>query len=410
MHRRLVWVSIAAFTLVAAVTVGVIAVQSDPDPVRVAAVYNSSGGMKWLDLPGLEGFLLAADQINADGGVLGQMVEVVEVDGTTDTTELTRLVSELAEAGDVVAVGGVNDPIHAISPVRGALRRADGGLITFSHSEMALAVGEVTEASGIPFVTAGSTLTALPDLVGDDLFMLAASHDAHASAIADFASDELGAGSAWVLTDNGAQFATSLTESFQQRWRERGGEIIADDSYPPGVLDISSQISRLRELPEEPDLLVVSSLQNDGGYLTQQLREAGLSQPIMLADVVDPRYIVAMGGDMTDVYLSTHGSPVDPDEEVQDFVTAYQAKYGDVPESATAMLGYDTMRLIADAIGRAGSAERRLLSQTLAQTDGFAALTGRLSYPVGTHVPAKTITILRYQEGEPIIAAKIGPN
>lgn len=409
MKRRMTWLSLSVLAVAVAVTAVLVVGRGEPDPISVGAVYNSSGGMKWLDRPGVEGLLLAADQINQEGGVLGRTLEVVEVDGTTDTTEMTRLVSELASNEDIVAIAGVNDPIHAISPIRGALRRADGGLITFSHSEMALAVGKVTGPTGLPFVTAGSTLSSLPDEIGDDLFMVAATHDAQASSTADFAWDELGARRAWILTGNGRGFTASLAASFEQRWQELGGEVVGGDSYSPGELEISEQIGRLQGLAPEPDMILIASLQNDGGYLVKQLRESGLSQPILFADVVDPRYIVAMAGDMSDVYMSTHGSLVDPSEATRAFVAAYEDRYQHDPESATAMLGYDTMQLIADAIERAGSTERHEVSQSLAETHDFEALTGRLSY-TATRVPSKTITIMRYQDGAPLVATDIVPH
>ncbi|MGH8949860.1 MAG: ABC transporter substrate-binding protein [Acidimicrobiia bacterium] len=409
MKRRLIWISLAVLALAVTVTAVLVADREESEPITVGAVYNTSGGMKWLDQPGIEGLLLAANQINDEGGVLGRNLEVVEVDGTTDTTEMSRLVSGLASNDDIVAIAGVNDPIHAISPIRGALRRADGGLITFSHSEMALAVGRVTGPAGLPFVTAGSTLSSLPDEVGDDLFMVAATHDAEASAAADHAWEELGGRRAWILAGEGRDFAATLASSFQQRWSALGGEIVGTDSFLPGELQISEQIGRLQALPVEPDVIFIASLQNDGGYLVQQLRGAGLDQPILFADVVDPRYIAAMADDVSDVYMASHGTLVDSGDAIREFVAAYEAEYQHAPESATAMLGYDSMRLIADAVERAGSAERDQISQSLAATQDFDALTGLLSY-TSNGVPAKTITIMKYQDGAPVAATDIVPH
>ena len=410
MSRRLIWSSLIALAVVVAASAVLVAGRGEADPIRIGAIYNSSGGMKWLDQPGLEGLLLAAEQLNDGGGILGRDVEVVESDGTTDTTEITRLASELVGTEDIVAIAGVNDPIHAISPIRGALRRADGGLITFSHSEMALAVGEVTGPAGVPFVTAGSTLSSLPDEIGNDLFMVAATHDAQASAAADHAWDDLGGRRAWILAGEGQEFTATLASSFQQRWSELGGGIVGTDSFMPGELQISEQIGGLQDLTVEPDVILIASLQNDGGYLVKQLREAGLEQPILFADVVDSRYIVAMADDVSDVYVASHGSLVDSGDAVREFVAAYEAEYQHAPESATAMLGYDTMRLIADAIERAGSAERNLLSQSLAETHDFAALTGDLSFSKTGHLPSKTITVTRYENGAPIAGVVILPH
>ena len=410
MTRRIAWVSLVVVAVATAAIVVVTIGGGQASPIKIGVLYNSSGGMKWLDRPGLEGFRLAADQINAQGGVVGRQVEVVEMDGTTDTTEMTRLATRLVSRDDISAIAGVNEPLHAISPIRGALRRADGGLITFEHSEMALAVGEVTEAAEIPFVTAGSTLSTLPGLIGDDVFMVAATHDAQVAAAARYARDELGARRAWILVDEGHDFATSLAASFETHWQERGGEVVGTDSYPPGELDISAQIEGLQGLALQPEVILIASLQNEGGYLVKQLREAGVSQPILFADVVDPRYIVAMGGNLSDVFMATQGSLRTENEAVAEFIGAYQAKYQHAPESTTAMLGYDTMRLIADAIQRAGSPEPGRLSESLAETVDFAALTGNLSYPDPSHVPVKTVTILTYRDATPTVAAEIAPS
>ncbi len=89
MRRRTRWSALAAVGVVALATLALTAGGDEAEAIKVAAVYNTTGGMKWLDQPRLDGFLLAASQINSDGGVLGRRLEVVEVDGTTDTTVLT---------------------------------------------------------------------------------------------------------------------------------------------------------------------------------------------------------------------------------------------------------------------------------------------------------------------------------
>lgn len=407
--RHWVWLTTLVVGVVAVAALVLTVGPPQADPIKIAAIYNRTGGMKWLDLPGLEGFLLAAQQINADGGILGRKVEVVEADGTTDTTKIGHIASAFAANGDISAIGGVNDPVFAIAPIRGATRRADGGLISFAHSEMALAVGRATMASGIPFVTAGSTLSTLPDEVGEDLFMVAASHTAQAFAAADFARDELGAATVWIVTDQDRPFATELAMSFRQRWQTRGGATPVEDSYPAGEVDISAQIEKLERSNQAPEVIFVASLPNEGGYLIKQMRAAGMTQPIILADVVDARYIAAVADDTSNVFLATHGSLDDPAREIQDFVADYSITYGHRPASVTALLGFDTMRLIADAIERADSAEPDRISLSLARTRDFDALTGSMTYPTGVHVPDKAITIVELRDGQPVIAAVLDP-
>lgn len=399
--------SVLALALTATVVFGMLALGGESIPIRVGVIYNTSGGLKWLDEPGLQGALLAADQINESGGVLGRELEIVPADGTTDVVKMTDLASELVGREDIVAIAGINEPLHAVAPVRATIKRADGGFLTFAHSEIALAVGKVTQEANVPFVTAGSTLPGLPGQIGDDVFMVAATHQAGATAMARFAWDDLGAHRAWVLVDERSQYAGTMAAAFESTWGELGGEVIGDSYLPGAMIQIPDQIDRLEGLDSEPDVIFIASLQNDGGYLLDQLREAGVDLPVLFADVVDPRYIEAMRGDMKDVFMATHGSLIGDDEAIREFATAYEEAFGKAPESASAMLGYDSLRLIADAIDRAGSAQRDDISRSLAETTDFAALTGDFSYPEGERVPAKPITIVAYQQGEPTVVAEI---
>lgn len=406
MSGRVKCVLLVATLVAAAVTMGLLI--PDSDTIRVGVVYNTTGGMKWLDRPGLEGVRLAVEEINASGGVLGRTVEIVEVDGTTDVTKTVDLVADLATVADLAAIIGVNDPIHAMAPIRAALRRADGGLITFSHSEIALAVGRVTAEAGVPFVTAGSTLSGLSRLI-PGLYMVAADHRAGAEAIADYALGDLGRQSVFILLDSGHEYTNDLAESFERRWLEGGGSVAGTGSYSAGDLEISPQIRQVEELAGPPDVIFIASLPNDGGYLARQLRAADLSQPILFADVVDPRYIFAMAGDMDGIHMSTHGALSDPDSDIQEFNDAYENAYGHAPGSVSALLGYDTMRLIADAITRAGSVEMHEVSQSLSDTRAFDALTGSLWYATGSGSSVKPITIVSYEDGQALIAAEIKP-
>lgn len=409
MRQRIMWASLFALLLATAITLGVLAGGGPVEPIRIGAIFNTSGGMKWLDQPALNGLMLAAEEINAEGGVLGRDIEVVSVDGTTDVVKMTDLAAELADRDDIVAITGITEPLHSVAPVRATIKRADGGFLTFAHSETAIAVGRVTHDAGVPFVSVESTLPDLPARVGDDVFMVAAGQGAGAAAIAQFAWDELGARDAWVLVDEESAYAGTLATAFEESWDQRGGKVTHETYAPGAVIAIPDQIQRLQDMESQPEVVFIASLQNDGGYLLDQLREAGVVQPALFADVVDSRYIEAMGGKMENVFMATHGSLVDSDPDIQEFTTIYAGKYGTAPESASALLGYDTMQLIADAMRRAGSTERREVSKSLSQTSGFVGITGALSYPDPGWAPLKPITIVRYEEGSPAVVAELIP-
>ncbi len=356
------------------------------EPIRIGAMYNVTGGMSSIDAPGLNGFKLAAKEINEAGGVLGRQIEIVAIDGKTDQTAVTNAVSEMIDVHKVVAIGGLND------------------------STFALAAGPIAQQAGIPFVTAGATLPTLPEQIGDYFFMVPFGDDTQAYAVADYAMQELGGKTAWMLVDQAYDFTTALASFFKERWTGNGGEILLEDIYQSGDTDFSAQIARLKELDPQPDVLFVSAIPNEAGITTRQIREAGLNQPILSGDGFDTPLIAEVAGELaTDVYYSTHAALDNPDPKIQNFVKAYEAEYGRPPENAFAALGYDAMKLIADAIQRAGSAEPTAIRDALAATKDFPAVTGTITYPEGQRKPIKAVTIIQVQKGVYSFAAEITP-
>lgn len=343
------------------------------DEIVVGAVYSITGSQASIDVPAYNGFKLAAKEINDAGGINGKQVRVAFSDAASDTTTLTNVVSQLIENDGAVALGGTND------------------------STLALAAGPIAQAAGIPFVATGATLPTLPEQVGDFMFMACYGDDLQAEAIADYSMDELGGQTAWALVDKAYDFTTALNKFFQARFIANGGEIVLEDSYKSGDTDYSAQIARLQALPTQPDVLFVAAIPNEAGIITQQIRAAGFTQPIVSGDGYDTPLVAEVAGDNSkDVYFSTHVSLESQDEVVQNFVKAYTEEYGTPPENAFAALGYDTMNLIADALKRAtDDTDPSSIRDALASTQDFVAVTGTISYPDGVRKPVKSVTIMR---------------
>lgn len=356
--------------------------------IKVGALYNLTGDMSSIDAPGYNGMRLAAMQINEDGGLLGEQIELVSVDGQTDQTQLTNAASRLVDVENVVAVAGIND------------------------STFALAAGPIMQAAGVPYVIAGGTLPTLPEQIGEYAFMAPFGDDAQSYAIVDFAVNELGVESYYMLYDQAYDFTLAVREFANERFAELLGEdaLLLEDSYQSGDADFSSQIARLRALDEQPDAIFMSAVPSDAGNLVQQFREAGFEQPILSADGFDTPLLVEVAGDLSNgVYFSTHASLASDDPQIQDFVAAYEAEYGHPPENAFAALGYDTMLIIADAITRAGSAEPDAIREAMAQTTDLDLVTGTISYAEGSRVPTKSVTIIGVQDGEFVFQTEVTP-
>jgi branched-chain amino acid transport system substrate-binding protein len=234
------------------------------------------------------------------------------------------------------------------------------------------------------------------------MFMTPFGDDDQSFAIAEFTYNKLNVHNVVVWTDNSMDFTKALSKFFKQRFTELGGEMVLEDFFMMGDKDFSAQIARLKAASPEPDAVFISAIPNEAGLTVKQIREAGLTLPIVSGDGFDTELVTTVPGPRlaNDVYFSTHTYREDKRPEVLAFVEAYEREYGRPPENAFAPLGFDAVGLIADAIQRAETTEKAALRDALAATRGYKAVTGEISYTRPSGVPMKAVAIIGVKKGE----------
>ena len=348
------------------------------EPIKIGALYSLTGGMSSIDTPSLRGAQLAVKLINDKGGLLdGRMIELISVDAKTDQKAAAIGAKKLLSQGVIAGIG---------------------------HSDPAFVLpsAPLFQKKGIPFVTSGATLPTLPKMIGDCMFMVPFGDDDQSFAIADYSVKSLGVKNVAIWTDNSMDFTKTLSRFYKQRVEELGVNVVLEDFFMMGDKDFSAQIARLKNTSPKPDAIFISSIPNEAGLTTKQIRESGMTLPIVSGDGFDTELIVTVPGQKlaNDVYFSTHTYREDARPEVTAFINAYKKEYGVLPENAFAPLGYDAVALIADAITRAGSAEPKALKDALAKTMGFKAVTGEISYTRPSGVPVKGVSIISVKKGK----------
>ena len=349
------------------------------DTVRIAALYNLTGGMSSIDAPALNGAMLHAEQVNEAGGVLdGVMIEVVGIDTKTDQQETATAAQQALSMDNLIAGIGYGD------------------------TTFVMAAAPQFQEAGIPFVTSGATHPMLPTWVGDHMFMTPFGDDDQSYAIADYAYDTLGIRRVAMWTDDSMDFTRALSTFFQERFLERGGEVVEGDFFMMGDTDFSAQIARLQAIDPPPDAVFISAIPSEAGLSVKQIRETGITYPIVSGDGFDTELVSTVPGPdlANDVYFSTHTYRADDRQVVTDFVAAYTERFDRPPENAFAPLGYDAVGLIVNAIEQAGSTDPEAIRDALAATMGYDAVTGEISYTRDTMVPPKPVAIIRVEGGE----------
>ena len=357
------------------------------DTINIGAIYNVTGGQASLDKPSLNGFKLAAKEINEKGGIKGKKINVVSYDGKTDQATVANSTKKMIDVDKCVVVAGLSD------------------------SNYALAAGNICQEKGIPFITSGATLPTLPDQVGEFAFLAPFGDNIQAYACADFAINDLGLKKCYLLIDQSMEFTKTLAHFFQERYIANGGEIVLTDNYMNKDPDFSAQIDRFLASNSGAEIIFISGVPDDAGVVVKQFRDKGVTLPIISGDGFDtPLLIEVAGAAAENTYVGTHASMENKDPKVQQFIEAYKKEYGTAPENAFAGLGYDTMYLIADALNRATDINNpKAIRDAIAATQNLAGVTGTVTYKEGSRVPVKSVTINKVENGKFVFIKEVLP-
>jgi branched-chain amino acid transport system substrate-binding protein len=193
-----------------------------------------------------------------------------------------------------------------------------------------------------------------------------------------------------------------------------GGQIVSELTYSMGDTDFSAQLTQFKNLDPQPDFLFVSSNPGEIGTIVKQARDLGLNMPIVGGDGYDTPLLAQLGGAAaTNVYFTTHQGIYDKTPASEAFNKAYAAEYGNPPEAVFAALGYDGIKLMADAMTRAGSIDGAAVRDALAATKDFQGVTGTISYEEGSHIPSKSVALIQVTDGKnellKIVVPKVVP-
>ncbi len=350
-------------------------------PIRLGLFMSMSGRDASFGQASATGARLAVDEINAAGGVLGRPLELVIEDNRSLAGESATAVKKLIARDHVAA------------------------LIGECVSARTLEAAPVAQTAGIPLVTPASTNPRVT-AAGDCIFRMCFIDPFQGEVLATYAYRRLGLHRAALLVDNAAPYAVGLSEAFVRTYTALGGVIVARQQYTGGERDFRAQLTTIKAA--QADFLFMPAYWAEAGLAARQARQLGFTAPFLGGDAYEAPQFLAIGGPALEgTYYSTHYSPENTAPLVQGFVSRYRSKYGSVPNGLSA-LSYDSVRLLAEAIARAGTTERAALRAALAATRDFASVTGRTTFD--SHRDAvKEAAIMTVREGRIVFVESVRP-
>jgi branched-chain amino acid transport system substrate-binding protein len=317
------------------------------DPFLIGVSAPTSGDNAAAGQDAVNAANLAAEQINAKGGILGRPVQIVTGDDRCDPKE-----------GAIVAQKFVAQKITAAA----------------SHycSGAALAAIPIFKEAGILYVDWGASSSKIPASDYDKLFTTFANASLYGAYSANVAVTTLHK-MKFAIVDDRTPANGEYAVAFQKKAKELGAEVVLAGHVTVGDKDFSAFVTQVKG--SGADALYVSLYYAESGLLARQLRDQQVEVTIICMDAsMDPQYIHVAGAAAEGVYVVTSPQATEL-PAAKEYVAEYNKKFGKEP-GYIGPYAYDAINVIAQGYSIVGKFDNDAAAKWLKSLKKETALKG----------------------------------
>lgn len=342
MKKRIL--GIVAMVLVATMALG--------ETIKVGMSTPLSGPIAVYGQTTLNGIKLATEELNKKGGIKGEKVELIIEDNKGDAAEAVNAVKKMINVNKIKALLG---------PV---------------ISTNSLAVAPIMQENKIPMLTPTGTNITITE-VGDYVARTCFIDQFQGQVMGAFAIKNLKAKNAVIMTDDNSDYSEGLAEEFKKVFEAGGGKILDTVSYVANDVDFSSQLTKIKM--KKPEVIFIPGYYSEVSLIVKQARELRIDSVFLGGDGWDNGKLFEIAGDaIKGSFISTHFSAESEDEQIQNFLKNYKARFGEDP-SVLSALGYDAANVMYAAMEKAENLEGINIKNEINKTKDFKGVTGVLS-------------------------------
>ncbi len=356
--------------------------KTSSDQIAVGEFASLTGKEATFGQSSHEGTVLAVEEINAGGGVLGKKIRLLTEDNQSKAGESANAVNKLIAKDAVVAVLGE------------------------VASSRSLEAAPICQGAGVPQISPSSTNPKVTQ-TGDYIFRVCFIDPFQGTVMANFAKKTLKAQKIAIFTDVKSDYSKGLAKFFKEGFLKAGGEVVAELDYNGGDKDFKGQLTAIKS--KAPEGVFVPGYYTDAALICIQAREVGLTVPLFGGDGWESEKLTEIGKEAVEgTYFSTHYSPEAGGPKAKAFVEAYKKRYSGKLPDAMAALGYDSAMILFDAMTRAGGTEGAKVRDALAGTKEYDAVTGKITINQDRDAD-KSAVILQVKDGKFSYVETIAP-
>ena len=375
--------TLTPFILTAAVAITTITSVSTADEITIGVATAQTGALAPYDGPVIEGFRIAVDEINAGGGINGKiMIKTIDKDVRSDAAQTSIATQELVDAKvNVLVLPCDADPAFAAAAIAGAAQ--------------------------IPAFSTCASSPTLPLMGGDYMFANFPGDNVQATVSAEWAYQQ-GLRNVYLLYSPDSQY-TTLPLYFGDVFEKLGGKIAGQITYKLDQQDFSAEVTKIKALDPQPDLIMTAAYEPNFPAFIKQLRSAAVTAQVIGSDGIDSATTFSLGEAAEGVVFTTAGHAT-PGSELEKFNALYKAKTGKDSETVFNAIGYDLMKVIEAAVKSADSTDPVQLRDAIANLENVRGATSLITYKGTQGMPVREVSLVRVKAGERELVGQPAPN
>ncbi len=345
---------------------------SDSGPIKIGMIVPTSGSSAPTGASMANGAKMAVDEINKAGGILnGRMLELQIADGACDAQQAVAGANKLVSSGVVISVGGY-------------------------CSGATLPTLPIFNKAGIPMIIPAANSQ---DLVKEGLknvFLINGTGLQQSTAALTFIKKQ-GYKAVALVDDNTSYSADITAETGKQIEADGSTKVVLKTSVNAGESDYSSVVRDI--MGSNADLLYWTGYYQEGGLIIDQLRKAGYTGDIMVADGSADSTLATIAGAAAEGVYATMTPTPNTIKGAETWIANYKTAFGDDPKPYSTQ-SYDAVRLAAAAFTAAGNTKTDDVIKALEGIKNFDAFSGPLSFTPEHTLASGGFVILVMKDGD----------
>jgi branched-chain amino acid transport system substrate-binding protein len=352
LSRRTLIRSAAGSALLAGIGMPAIS-RAQSDVIKIGHLTPRTGFLGPLGDFAVQGIQLAAEEVNAAGGVNGRKVELVLEDSVNPQTASAK--AERLVERDKVAM------------IIGEISSASG-----------LAIGQVAKRTKTVFINTGCNSDALR---GSDcnqyMFHIEAANSMYVQAVGQYLLKEnMVKGKKWYSLTADYAFGHDLLKVAKKFMESNGGQFAADELIPTDASDFSPFLLKIRQA--RPDLVVSNLAGNQITNFLKQYSEFGLPFPVA-GFGFDTAVAWGLGkGNFSGLWPLVWHHLIDTPSS-KTYVAAFQKKYNKLPDNQS-WGDYNSLKIVAQSMTETKSTDPIKLAEHLRSGAKFDVMKARPGY------------------------------